>query len=64
MKQEKDLEIKLDAAGRVDVEYYVSQAHQMRGEYLATAGQQLIAWIARLLKLNGAKVSFSKLAHH
>lgn len=64
MKQEKDLEIKLDATGRVDVEYYISQAHQMRGEYLATVGQQLKAWIAGLLKLNRAKVTFSKLAHH
>lgn len=64
MKQDTDNEIKLDAEGRVDVEYYVNQAHQMRGEYLAESAAQFKSWVAGLLKFNWLKVSFARLAHH
>lgn len=64
MKQDTDLEIKLDAQGRVDVEYYVNQAHQMRGDVMAEGAKQLKSWIAGHLNLNWLKGSFARLAHH
>lgn len=64
MKELDELNVKLDAEGNVDVEFYVNNAHQMRGELLAESARQLKSWITGHLNFHWLKVSFARLAHH
>lgn len=64
MNELNDLKVKMNAVGGVDVEYYVSQAHQMRAEALSDLGKELKAWVLGHLNLQWLKVSFARLAHH
>lgn len=64
MKELNDLDVKYDAYGNVDVEYYVNLARQARAEYLSELVGDLKAWMAGHFNLQVLKVSVAKLAHH
>ena len=62
MKQQG--EFKLDKYGRVDVDYYVAQAHDMRAEHMSKMWTAFKSWLASHMHLHELKGSFSKLVHH
>ena len=62
MKQQDEL--KLNAYGQVDVEYYVAQAHVMRAESTSKTLKAFKSWVASHMHLNELKGSFSKLVQH
>jgi len=62
MKQQS--EVKLDKYGRVNVEYYIAKAHDMRAESLSKMWKEFKSWVASHMHLNELKGSFSKLVHH
>jgi hypothetical protein len=41
----EDLDIKLNASGEIDVEYYIAHAHQLREEELGEMYGEAKAWI-------------------
>ena len=47
MHQEDNLEIKLDAQGAPDVDYYIDKAHRLRAEALRDTAVDTGAWLRK-----------------
>lgn len=56
--QNYDINLKLDQHDNIDTDYYIGQAHALRGEALAELGASISAWFKNRKATMLAKQSF------
>ncbi|MBQ0756656.1 MAG: hypothetical protein KBT66_11350 [Amphritea sp.] len=56
--QNYDINLKLDQHDNIDTDYYIGQAHALRGEALAELGASISAWFKNRKATMFAKQSF------
>jgi hypothetical protein len=49
MEQEKEFTVRLNSHGEPDVDYYIAQAHKMRGEAIASGFRVFRNWLTKAL---------------
>lgn len=59
-----EIQIKTDASGQIDTQYYMDQARELRAEYHAELFAAIVKKVKALLHISTPSIEIRRPAHH